>query len=268
MANKTIKPLLSVVGVTALSCGTMLGFTAPAFAAAADTVAPVVSVYTSICPATTLLATLAPGQALQGYVVASGIAGGITRISDTTSGFTEDFTDTSPTPVPFTVPENTTSANDTVSACVTTTGTLGTVSLQVLDATVNPVDGTSYGDEHDRNRGHEINIKIENNPIAKIDDSGNSRIEDSAKVNDSGNSHNENRSESESKSKSKSDADAKSKSDADAAIFIKLHNKHRYHSYEDSNSDSNDSSTGSTVMAPVIATNGSHSYGTGDSNQW
>ena len=256
MANKTIKPLLSVVGVTALSCGTMLGFTAPAFAAAADTVAPVVSVYTSICPATTLLATLAPGQALQGYVVASGIAGGITRISDTTSGFTEDFTDTSPTPVPFTVPENTTSANDTVSACVTTTGTLGTVSLQVLDATVNPVDGTSYG-YGDKNRDHEINIKIENDPIAKIDNSGNSRIEDSARVDDSGNSHNENRSESESKSKSKSDADAKSKSDADAAIIIKLHEKHHHHSYEDSNSASNDSNS-----------NSDSNDSTDDSNQW
>jgi hypothetical protein len=47
MTKKTMKPLLGVVGVTALSFGAMLGITTPAFADAGAPVAPVASVTTA-----------------------------------------------------------------------------------------------------------------------------------------------------------------------------------------------------------------------------
>jgi len=214
MTKKIMKPLLGAMGVTALSFGTMLGFTAPAFA---DAVAPVVIVTGPNCSATpqtrTILATLAPGQVLQGFAVTMGPAANFTRITDT-NGFTEDFPP-SATPTPFTI-VNTSNNADTVSACVSASSTTGVVSLQVFNEEGNPVG------ENDRNR--RITITINNTPIAKVEDSGNSHNNNDnvAKVKDSGNSHNDidNRNTS------------KVKSGADAISFIKLHGKLHYYSYE------------------------------------
>ena len=163
MTKKIMKPLLGAVGVTALSFGTMLGFTAPAFA---DAVAPVVTVTGPNCNSSlprTLLATLAPGQVLQGSVMTTGTATGrFTRITDT-NGFSEDFP--SATPTLFTI-DNTSNTTDTVSACIFPDSTTGVVTLQTSENE----NGNENGNENNRR----ITFTINNTPTAKVDDSGNS----------------------------------------------------------------------------------------------
>lgn len=124
MAKMKMKPLFGALCLTALSVGSTFGLATPAFA---DAVAPVVTV-TSTCPTQTVLATLAPGQILQGFVVTTGPAAGFTQINDTALGFSQNFP-TSLNPVPFTITGN---VSSTVTACVFNPATVGIVTLQVL----------------------------------------------------------------------------------------------------------------------------------------
>jgi hypothetical protein len=128
MAKMKMKPLFGALCLTTLSVSSTLGLATPAFA---DAVAPVVTV-TSTCPTQTILATLAPGQILQGFVVTTGPAAGFTQINDTALGFSQNFP-TSLNPAPFTISGN---VSSTVTACVFNPATVGIVTLQVLGPSI------------------------------------------------------------------------------------------------------------------------------------
>ncbi|BCL81924.1 hypothetical protein ccbrp13_43890 [Ktedonobacteria bacterium brp13] len=80
----------------------------------------------------------------------SGVPGAYALIMDN-AGFSEGFSDATSDSNPFTIPENTSTTNVVVSACVSHVGTVGAVTLQILDATESPVDGRPLYHEHEPN---------------------------------------------------------------------------------------------------------------------
>ncbi|GER88578.1 hypothetical protein KDW_27400 [Dictyobacter vulcani] len=123
MFIKRVKPFLMVLGISAVSLGTAAGLILPAGARSADIVAPttVLSGAGALCPNQVTIATLLPGDAIEGSVVVTAAgaaaptgASSPTNINDTNTAFSREFTGS--TPQPFSILNNTATV-DVVQAC-------------------------------------------------------------------------------------------------------------------------------------------------------
>ena len=124
MFIKRVKPFLMVLGISAVSLGTAAGLILPAGARSADIVAPttVLSGEGALCPHQVTIATLLPGDAIEGSVVVTAAGASLpttggslpTNINDTNTAFSREFIGS--TPQPFTILNNTATV-DVVQAC-------------------------------------------------------------------------------------------------------------------------------------------------------
>ncbi|GCE27250.1 hypothetical protein KDA_27340 [Dictyobacter alpinus] len=117
MFIKRVKPFLMALGISVISLGVSAGLALPAGAHRADIVAPtvVLSGTGALCPNMMTIATLLPGDALEGTVVVTSTGGpSTTNISDTNTGLSREFFGL--TPQPFSILNNTATV-DTIRAC-------------------------------------------------------------------------------------------------------------------------------------------------------
>lgn len=117
MFIKRVKPFLMALGISAVSLGAAAGLILPAGAQPADIVAPttVLSGAGVLCPNQVTIATLLPGDAIEGTVVVTAAgASSSTNINDTNTAFSREFSGS--TPQPFSILNNTATV-DVIQAC-------------------------------------------------------------------------------------------------------------------------------------------------------